>query len=89
MNVSLSPDDLRPLVEQVVAATLERIEADQARTQGRLAYREAEAAALIGIPAHSLRDARLRGEIAASRVGSRVLYTRAELLRYLAATRED
>ena len=54
---------------------------------GRLAYTEAEAASLVGVERHVLRDARLRHEIEASRVGKRIVYTRDELLRFLHAQR--
>lgn len=87
MNLSFDPRDLRPLVEQVVAEAVERLEAARAQVGDRLAYDEHEAAALIGVRRHVLRDARLRGEITASRIGKRVIYTRAELVRFLDRTR--
>jgi len=83
MNLDLDPADLQPIIAATVAETIDRLEADRARLNGRLAYREAEAAALLGIPAHSLRDARRRGEIVASLVGKRILYSRTELLAFL------
>lgn len=83
MNISFSEADLRPLIETIVAATLARLESEREGTGDRLAYTEPEAAALLGIRPHVLRDARLRGEIAASRVGKRLLYEKAELLRLL------
>jgi hypothetical protein len=49
----------------------------------RLGYSESEAAALLGIPRHSLRDCRLRGEIHATKVGKRLIYQRSELDRLL------
>lgn len=83
MNLSFDPQDLRPLVEQVVTETIERLEAARAMVGDRLAYDEPEAAALIGVRRHVLRDARLRGEVIASRIGKRTVYTREELLRFL------
>lgn len=53
----------------------------------RLAYPEAEAAMLLGVARHVLRDARLRGEIKATRIGKRIVYARDELLRFLARRR--
>ena len=75
------------VVSQTVAQTLAQVEQDRARLDGRLAFTEAEAASKLGIPRHSLRDARLRGEIVASRIGKRILYQRDELLRLLDSNR--
>ncbi len=81
----ISFDDavLRPLIERIVATVLDRLQSDQEVLRDKLAYTEAEAAALLGIERHVLRDARLRGELAGSRVGKRILYERQELLGYL------
>ena len=76
-------DELRPLIEQVVTETMNRLEADRARLSSRLAFTEAEAAALIGVERHVLRDARRRGEIEASKVGKRIVYTPDKLTRFL------
>ena len=73
----------KPIVAEVVAAV------GSASDTGRLAYPESEAAALLGIAAHQLRDGRLRGESTATKGGGRLGYERAELLRYLAAGRQD
>lgn len=75
--------DLGPLIGQIIEQTLRRLQDDHAKVDGRLAFPEAEAAQLLGIPAHSLRDARLRGDVEAVRIGKRWLYTRDELLRLL------
>lgn len=83
MQLTLDTYDLQPLIEQVVAETIAKIEANQAKLNGRLAYSEPEAAALIGVQQHVLRDCRLRGEIQASKAGKRWLYQRDELLRFL------
>ena len=82
MNIDLAAV-VKSIVEQTVAETLNRIEADRARLNGRLAYPEAEAAGLLGIPRHVLRDSRLRGEIDASRIGKRVVYERDQLLKFM------
>jgi hypothetical protein len=80
--------DLRPLITEAVRATLAELQSAEA-TLGpdRLGYTEREAAALIGVAQHVLRDARLRGELTARRVGSRYVYSRATLLAYLVDTR--
>lgn len=83
LNLSFSEADLRPLVEFVVSIALDRLETDRRRLGDKLAFSEPEAAALLGVRPHVLRDARLRGEIPASRVGRRIRYERDELLRYL------
>lgn len=75
--------ELRSIVETVVAEVLDRMEA-RASLNGRLAYTEAEAAALIGVPTHVLRDARIkRHEITGTKVGKTTVYTRGELERFL------
>jgi hypothetical protein len=70
-------------VAEVLAAT----QSPDAITGNRLAYPEPEAAGLLGVKAHVLRDARLRGEIIATKVGGRICYETTELRRYLAANR--
>ena len=86
MRFDIEPNDLAPLIQAIVDATLDRLDAAQNKLPiDRLAYAEPEAARLIGVAPHSLRDARLRGELNASRCGKRVVYQRNELLKYLAA----
>ena len=85
MKIELDPADLEPIIQATIDATLARVaEAEAKLPIGRLAYPEAEAAQLLGIAVHCLRDSRLRGEVAASRVGKKMLYQRGELLRFLA-----
>ena len=67
MNIHFSDDDLRPIVEAVVAEMLRQRDADDAMLNGKLAYTEAEAAALLSVERYTLRDMRLRGEITATR----------------------
>jgi helix-turn-helix protein len=86
--LAIDPAALKELVKQVVAEALVALEADRARLDGQLAYSEAEAARLLGLNVWVLRGERRRGRIAASRiVGSRIRYTRDDLLRYLAERR--
>jgi len=49
MKFDLQPDDLRPLIKLVVSEVIEQLEEDRAKLDGRLAYTEPEAAALLGI----------------------------------------
>ncbi len=83
MKIVLDESDLRPLIETIVKETL-RIIDETGRTMGeRIAYTEPEAAALLGMAPHVLRDRRLEGEVSASRCGRRILYKRSDLLRLL------
>jgi hypothetical protein len=83
--LQLDPETLKPLIEQVVGETLARLEADRAKLDGKLAYSEPEAAQLLGVETHVLRDARRRGEIDASVIaGGRIRYTAKALADYLA-----
>ncbi len=81
MKLDLEADDLRPLVRAVVAEILGSLP-DLAPE--RLAFPEVEAAQLLGLPSHRLREARRRGELKGTRVGRAIVYQRGELLRYLA-----
>ena len=76
--------DLRPLLDEVIVATLDRLRADAEKLDGkRLGYPEAEAAVLLGVNRHVLRDARLRQEIHARKIGKRYIYSRDSLLKFL------
>ena len=76
-------EDLRPLISLVVAETRDRQQADESRFDGYIGLTEARAAALLDVERYVLRDCRLRGEIAASRVGKRVVYEISELKKFL------
>lgn len=86
MNLAIDPDELRPIVSAVVAEVVANL-ATLPQGNDRLAYTEPEAAAMLGIKGHALRDARLRGEIQATKAGGRIAYERTELLAYLARQR--
>ena len=85
--LAIDPAFLEPLVRQVIEATLAASGgADSSRLDDRLAFSEAEAARLLSLQVHQLRDERLRGRIKASvGAGRKVLYSRQDLLDYLAA----
>ena len=87
MQLTFDPDTIRefarPIIEEVASALL----ANPIGGNERLAYTEPEAAELLGIAAHQLRDARLRGEITSTKVGGRIGYERSELIAYLARGR--
>ena len=79
LKIEFDRDALRPLVNLAVAEALERMETERAKLNGRLAFTEPEAAALLGVKPYVLRDCRRRGEIEGAKVGSKVVYTRADL----------
>jgi len=84
MEVKFSSAELRPLIREIVAEIFQQQQADDAKLVGdRLYYREVEAAALLGLPSHRLRDCRRRGEIVGTQVGRGIGYTRDELLDFL------
>lgn len=90
LNVILDADALRPIIEATIAETLARLRDDEAHIGDKLAFSEEESARLIGIESHVLRDARLRGDISASRIaGRRIRYLRQDLLNYLARNRTE
>src|SRR5262245_42875001 len=90
LALTLDPAALRPLIVEIVGEVVAQLQADRARVaEGRLAYSEPEAAELLGLEPHQLRDERRRGRIAASTVvGRRIRYTREDLLAYLMDRRE-
>ncbi len=83
MHLSLDETDLQPLIETIVDAAVTRLAGEQRTLGDKLAFSEAEAAALLSVRPHVLRDARLRGELKGSRVGKSIRYERDELLRFL------
>ena len=90
MKLELDPADLAPVIAETVRQTLAELQADGAQlSEHRLGFTEPQAAASLGIPQHSLRDARLRGELSAVKLGKRYVYSRTELLRFLAGKRVE
>lgn len=89
ITLALPADALRPLIAEVVRETLAQLHADEGRLgDGKLAYSEEEAARLLGLEPHVLRDERRRGRIRASQiVGRRIRYTKDDLMSYLAGRR--
>jgi Helix-turn-helix domain len=88
LHLSLPPELLRPLVREVVAEVVAALEQDRAGLGDKLAYSESEAARLLSLHSHQLRDERRRGRIKASTgPGRKVLYAKQDLLNYLAARR--
>ena len=77
-------DALQPIIAQTVRAVLAEIDEAHAKIgNGRLAYSESEAAGLLGLARHQLRDCRLRGEIRHTRIAGRVFYTTTQITEFL------
>jgi hypothetical protein len=88
LSLTLDAAALQPLIAAVVQDTLARLEAERARLNGKLAYGEPEAAALLSLEPHQLRDERRRGRITASvGPGRKILYLREDLMQYLLTRR--
>lgn len=89
MDVHFDRHDLRAIVRETVGQVLAEIEARRPDLDGRLVYSEPEAADLLGLKHHQLRDLRLAGKIEHCRVvGKRIRYSREQLLGYLAGCEE-
>jgi hypothetical protein len=87
-SLIIPPELLAPIIDQAITAALARFQADHAHIGDKLAYSEAEAARLLSLASHQLRDERLRGRIQASvGPGRKILYSRQDLLDYLATRR--
>jgi len=83
MKMQFNMDDIHPIIEIAVSETLRQIEGNEAKMVDRIAFPEDEAARLLGVNRHVLRDCRLRGEIEGSKVGKRIVYTRDQLVKFL------
>jgi hypothetical protein len=81
MRLDLDPEELKPIVQAVVAQLHDLFDDDD----DRLAFSEKEAAAMLGVPDTTLRDDRYLGRAKASLVGRKIRYTRQQLLDYLAS----
>jgi hypothetical protein len=89
VHLGLDVEVLRPLIDATIEQVLARLELVRA-TLGpeKIAYTEAEAAGLLSMARHQLRDERLRGRIQASQVvGRQVRYMHADLVAYLLRNR--
>ena len=90
MLLNISPEELRPVIEAAVIETLARIRDDESKLGDLLALSEPEAARVVGLESHQLRDERLRGRIGASAiVGRRIRYLSDDLLKYLKRNRTE
>jgi hypothetical protein len=88
MQFNFDPEVLTPLIRAVIEQTLAAVEESRASLPDKIAFSEAEAAKLLSLHTHQLRDERLRGRIEASvGPGKKVLYSKTDLLNYLASRR--
>ena len=89
-QITIDPETLKPIIATIIVEVLAAQEANRAALgDDRLAYSEAEAARMLGLNQHVLRDERLRGRIQASQImGRRVRYTRDDLMNYLQGRRK-
>jgi hypothetical protein len=86
--LAIDPAALRELVREIVRQVVEELHAAEGTVGTKLAYGESEAAALLSLQPHQLRDLRLRGEIGASTGPNRtIMYTREDLVKFLAGRR--
>jgi excisionase family DNA binding protein len=89
-ELRLEGGELESLVRRIVAEVLAELEQHQQIHQGRLAYTEAEAAAMLGLKQHQLRDIRRDGKIHHTRiVGRQIRYTLQDLMAYLNQGRQQ
>ena len=88
MKLEIRPEELRPVIEEVVAETMAKLEARRDLVNGKLAFSEYEAAQLISLTERQLADERRRGRIKASAVvGRRIRYLRSDLIAYMLSRR--
>jgi hypothetical protein len=84
LGITFDGPELRPLIKTVVIEVLAELDHLKQAHDGRLAYSEAEAASMLGLNQHQLRDLRLDGKISHSRiVGGKIRYTLQDLMGYL------
>jgi len=81
MKLVIDPNELRPLVRDIVSEILATLPLSD---EPRLGWREDEAARLLGMAPHQLRDRRLEGRIRGTKLGRSWYYTRDELIQMLA-----
>lgn len=78
MQIHIDDDELKSLITLVVQEVLAK-----APTDDRLAYTETEAAKLIGVARHVLRDERLRGRVQHGKCGKKIVYSKRQLLEFI------
>lgn len=90
INIDLDSEELSPLIRRITAEVLTELRKHERQGNGKLAFREAEAARLIGLNERQLADERRRGRISSSQiVVRRIRYTQDDLLAYLNSRRYE
>ena len=90
LELKVDESALRPLVRLVVAEVLAELEKLQRLQRERLIYSEVEAASMLGLHRHQLRDIRRDGKIGHTRiVGRRIGYTLSDLMTYLSQQHQE
>lgn len=85
----ISGETLRPLLKAVVAEALSQL-SQKTGPADRLAYTESEAAALLGLTGRQLAEQRRARRLGFSRgPKGTILYSKADLLAYLARSHEE
>jgi hypothetical protein len=84
VKLHFDSEDLAPLIREILTEVLDQVNADNAMVGKRLAIPEAEAARLLSMEPHQLRDERYDGRIKASMSrGGRIVYAKSDLIGYL------
>src|SRR5262249_59862657 len=88
-SLQFDPEAFKPVIDRAVEAAFVRLEEARATVGSKLCYSEEEAAAMLGLKPHQLRDERrLRGRIKASAiVGRGIRYLHSDLVNYLLSRR--
>ena len=79
MEIKFDDQALRPLIETVVDQVLERV----GKSDQRIGYSEHEAAKLLGMNSHQLRDRRLEGAIRGKKIGKTFYYSPEVLRKFI------
>ena len=88
-DLRLSTEELQPLVKEVLKVVLAEQNQVQQLLNGKMAFREEQAAELLGLNPWQLRDLRLAGKIGFHRiVGNRIRYSTDDLKAYLEKTHQ-
>lgn len=88
LSINFNANELKPLIGTIVSEVMEQLQSDDEMLNHRLAFSEDEAAKLLAMKPHQLRDERYRGRIGASHVvKDGIRYTREDLRQYLALRR--
>jgi len=90
LEIRIDEAVFEPFVKSLVTVVLSEQENLQPPHNNQLAYTEAEAASMLGLHQHQLRDLRLDGRIGYTRiVGNRIRYTMQDLTTYLHLRKEE